>query len=173
MISKPMLSGTLENPSKLKFPTIASPKLDGIRCVKVNGKALTRKFKPVPNHYIRNWIEANLPDGIDGEIMIRNATFNEIQSGVMSEDGEPDFVFMAFDIESNEEFEDRLNNLYAFTFNALKNPTLSKHYGMVAHHPILTMDQLNEFEAKCLAEGFEGVMVRSPTGPYKNGRSTE
>ena len=28
------------------------------------------------------------------------------------------------------------------------------------------------FEATCLAQGFEGVMLRDPQGPYKHGRST-
>jgi DNA ligase-1 len=31
---------------------------------------------------------------------------------------------------------------------------------------------LIEYEAKCLVDGYEGVMVRSYDGPYKHGRST-
>ena len=29
------------------------------------------------------------------------------------------------------------------------------------------------FEEECLEAGYEGVMIRDPNGPYKNGRSTE
>ena len=33
-------------------------------------------------------------------------------------------------------------------------------------------EELAAFEVECLAQGFEGVMVRDPNGPYKCGRST-
>jgi DNA ligase-1 len=39
---KPMLATKCENPAALKFPVLATPKLDGIRCLKLGGKALTR-----------------------------------------------------------------------------------------------------------------------------------
>src|SRR5574343_1681886 len=97
MIKRPMLAETVDSIEILKYPVLVSPKIDGIRCIKVDGKALTRKFKPIPNHYIRNWIESNVPDGIDGEIIVNNCNFNEIQSQVMSEDGEADFKYLIFD----------------------------------------------------------------------------
>jgi DNA ligase-1 len=33
--------------------------------------------------------------------------------------------------------------------------------------------ELDAFEEKCLSEGFEGIMIRTPNSPYKCGRSTE
>ena len=57
-ITKPMLAGKCEQPESLNFPLLATPKLDGIRCLKINGRALTRSFKPVSNRFIREWIEA-------------------------------------------------------------------------------------------------------------------
>jgi DNA ligase-1 len=33
--------------------------------------------------------------------------------------------------------------------------------------------QLAAYEERCIQEGYEGVMVRDPAGPYKCGRSTE
>lgn len=170
MIQKPMLASTLEDASKLKFPVLASPKLDGIRCLKVNGKALTRKFKPVPNNYIREWLESNLPDNIDGEIMIKDSTFNQIQSGVMSEDGQPLFEYHAFDLVSEATFSDRYSRLQNLWSNLSE---CHDNLVVVPHVLISSIEELDTFEAKCLAEGYEGVMVRSPSGPYKNGRSTE
>ena len=38
---------------------------------------------------------------------------------------------------------------------------------------IHTPAELAAYEEKCLAEGYEGVMVRTPDSPYKCGRSTE
>jgi DNA ligase-1 len=174
MIQKPMLAATLKNIDELNFPVLASPKLDGIRCLKVNGKALTRKFKPVPNKFIRDWLESNLPDGIDGEIMIANATFNQIQSGVMSEDGEPEFEFHAFDLVTNScdtPFETRyklLQHVKPHQFQEHLQPLR-----LVPHVLINNQEELDAFETQCLAQGYEGVMVRSVKGPYKNGRSTE
>lgn len=171
MITKPMLAATLEDISKIKYPIIASPKLDGIRCLKVNGKALTRKFKPVPNHFIRNYIEANVPDGFDGEIMIRNATFNEIQSGVMSEDGEPDFEYHVFDYVKDSiahPYQRRLTQLYSWAYDN-KDPRIIA----VSTDYINNEEELMKAEAAYLAKGYEGLMFRSLESPYKNGRSTE
>ena len=38
--------------------------------------------------------------------------------------------------------------------------------------PVKTPEELTAFEEDCLAQGFEGVIVRKPDGPYKQGRST-
>ena len=72
LITKPMLAGKCERMNALSFPLLATPKLDGIRCLKIGGRALTRSFKPdlQPLH-TREWIEANLPDGVDGELIVK------------------------------------------------------------------------------------------------------
>jgi hypothetical protein len=85
-----MLAGKCEQPEELRFPVLATPKLDGIRCLKIGGKALTRSFKPVSNRFIREWIEANLPDGVDGELVVPGTTFSETSGHVGRESGEPD-----------------------------------------------------------------------------------
>jgi hypothetical protein len=64
-ILKPMLAGKLSSIESAKFPALCTTKLDGIRCLKLDGKCLSRTFKPIPNRYIRTWIEQNLPDGVD------------------------------------------------------------------------------------------------------------
>jgi DNA ligase-1 len=91
VIKKPMLAETCEDIAALRYPVYASQKVDGIRCLKVNGQAVSRKFKPIPNHHIRQAIERLCPDGMDGEIIIPGASFNQIQSLVMTEQGEPGF----------------------------------------------------------------------------------
>lgn len=168
MITRPMLAVSLEEESlsQLSFPMIGSPKLDGIRCLKVNGKALTRTFKPIPNHFIREYIENNFPDGLDGEVMIDGAHFNQISSAVMSRDGEPDFVFYAFDyVQSNldKPYQERLVDL-----SKLNDPRLK-----VLNHEVLSnIEEINQYENQCLDQKFEGIMLRLPSSPYKCGRST-
>lgn len=171
-IEKPMLAVAVEDLDSLKLPLFASPKLDGIRCLKVDGKALTRKFKPVPNHHIRNWIEANLPDGLDGEIMAPGVKFNDLQSLVMTEEGEPEFTFNAFDFlptdASNKLGFSERYLLLEEVVRKINNPQLV----LVKHIVIESLGQLQQVEEKMVAEGYEGVMVRSWDGPYKFGRST-
>lgn len=97
MIQKPMLAATLEDIKTVKYPILCTPKLDGIRCLIVNGKAVTRNFKSQPNTFIRKHLENNCFEGFDGELILEGKQFNEISSVVMSEDGEPNFIYAVFD----------------------------------------------------------------------------
>jgi DNA ligase 1 len=97
MIIKPMLAGNFtDRKDKLEFPIYISPKLDGIRCLKVNGEIVSRTFKLIPNNWIRETLKILLPEGADGEIITGN-TFSECSGNVMREDGEPRFYFYWFD----------------------------------------------------------------------------
>lgn len=95
MITKPMLAGAVTNFDNIKFPVLATPKIDGIRCLRINGKSLSRSFKEIPNRYIQEKM-AGLPDGLDGELVV-NGSFIKTVSGVMSKDGKPDFEYWVFD----------------------------------------------------------------------------
>lgn len=167
-IVKPMLAETLEDTSTLKFPVACTPKLDGIRCLKINGEVLSRKFKQIPNHHIRNLIANECPDTLDGELMIKGATFNQIQSGVMSEDGEPNFEYWVFDYVN----EHGISLPYSKRIENLDNLTLPSFCKKVIPNIVNNEGELLEIEQKWLAEGYEGVMMRSLASPYKCGRST-
>lgn len=173
-ITKPLLAYGLkeEDYGKLKFPVLCSVKLDGIRCVKEGGQALTRKFKKVPNRHIFSVLgKDGFPNGLDGELMLRkpDASFQEITSAVMSFEGSPDFVYWVFDYVSNgleEPYQKRVRNL-------LKSP-LAEFDNVKIVKPLLieNMDQLFAYEKKCVEKGYEGIMIRDPYGKYKCGRST-
>jgi DNA ligase-1 len=167
-ITKPMLASKCERPDLLPFPVLATPKLDGIRCLKLGGKALTRSFKPISNRFAREWIEANLPDGVDGELMLRDGTFSETTSAIGRRDGQPDFVFHIFDhvIGSiDSPYHERMTHL----------AELPDSVRIVKVLPILICNvaELAAYEEECIVTGYEGVMVRTPHSPYKCGRSTE
>ena len=49
----------------------------------------------------------------------------------------------------------------------------SRHLVFVTPTLVRNLAELEAFETKCLDEGYEGVMVRTPHSPYKCGRSTE
>ncbi len=167
-ISKPMLASKCERPDMLPFPVLATPKLDGIRCLKLGGKALTRSFKPISNRFAREWIEANLPDGLDGELMLRGGTFNETTSAIGARDGQPDFIFHVFDYVTES-----ISTPYRLRMEALA--ALPDSPRIVKVLPVLIRDAaaLAAYEEECITAGYEGVMVRTPNSPYKCGRSTE
>jgi len=167
-ITKPMLAGKCEHPDALRFPVLATPKLDGIRCLKIGGQALTRSFKPISNQFVRQWLEANLPDGVDGELTLRGGTFSQTTSAIGGRGGRPDFVFHIFDqVAGGTErpYAERMNDLAALPE--------SEHVEKVMPVRIANARELGAYEEECLSAGYEGVMVRDPAGPYKCGRSTE
>jgi DNA ligase-1 len=169
MITRPLLAATLEDINTLRFPVLATPKLDGIRVLKVDGKAVTRKFKPVPNTHIREMLEKYLPDGVDGEVMTPG-TFNDIQSKVMSFDGQPEFTFYVFDFvydDLNTPYWSRVANMIRYVYTTAP-------FKIVILEPveINSIEELLAFEEQCLSQGYEGVMIRQPDGKYKCGRST-
>lgn len=166
-ITKPMLAGKCERPEALSFPLLATPKLDGIRCLKLGGRALTRSFKPVSNRFVREWIEANLPDGLDGELVVKGATFSETAGHVGRAAGEPDFTFAVFDY-----VDGALDRPYAERMADLERLPAFGRVDKVLPVRLETQDELAAYEERCVGEGYEGVMIRTPHSPYKCGRST-
>jgi len=177
---KPMLAGKAPaDLSKLQYPLLASPKLDGIRCTIRNGVATSRSGKLIPNEYVREALRG-IPEGVDGELMVEGG-FNACQSLFMSRDKvEPNFWFFAFDWDAEDDpdciephyfaqggFRTRIAELVAWSEQVGHN-----NLHVVEHVEIDNPEDLAAYEAQCLAEGFEGVMVRDPDGPYKHGRST-
>jgi DNA ligase-1 len=169
-ITKPMLAGVLENVEQLTYPVLCTPKYDGIRCLKLDGKVVSRKFIEIPNRYIRKVLEA-LPDGVDGEIICPNKTFNETQSAVMTEDGEPVFTFVIFDYVKED--IKKAYDVRMWDLHTLKVPdSLTNIIEKAIPTAIYAAYQLVEYEADMVNAGYEGVMIRSEKGPYKCGRST-
>jgi DNA ligase-1 len=181
-IKKPMLAASMENSkgdpmsfSDLAYPLGASIKLDGIRCLRVDGKTLSRSFKPIPNQYIQRTM-AELPNGLDGELITYNPdgsrrTFNEIQGDVMSEDGEPNFKFEVFDFVYGDE-DDNLEIAYLQRIEDLKYIKLPDFCTKILPTIINNEEELLAFEEQAIADGHEGIMTRRLNGPYKCGRST-
>lgn len=168
---KPMLAEHAEM-ELIHFPMLASTKLDGIRAVVLNGQLLSRKLKPIPNKYTRSLFEHPEYEGLDGELIVGSPTdpkcFNKTTSGVMSEDGEPEVHFYVFDqipeycgMNSDTPFSKRYKDL-----------TPLDHVILVEQQLVSNYEELSSFEEKCLTEGYEGVIIKSPDSPYKYGRST-
>lgn len=172
-ISKPMLAGSFD-PNKAVFPYLATPKIDGIRFLMVDGVAVSRTLKPIRNQHIQKLLGQYLPDGIDGELTCGD-TFQSSSSAIMSIDGTPEFTCWVFDYLDPElthipDYDTRINHPVLTSLEvSAPNDLLIKvlRPQVVANH-----QELIDLEEIYLEDGFEGVMLRDPKGTYKFGRST-
>lgn len=152
-----------------KFPLLASPKLDGIRCLIVNGVAVGRSLKPIPNGYVQRLFGRAEFDGFDGELIVGETfgegVFQRTSSGVMSVDGTPDVTYNVFDTWAlfDMPFSERL---------AFVKQHVGERCNVVPQVEVTTVEQINELTDAYIEQGYEGLMLRRPNSPYKFGRST-
>lgn len=165
---KPMLSGKApEDLTKVKLPVVVSPKLDGYRCIVINGVACSRNLKPIRNKYVQSVLGNEKYNGYDGELIVGEPTsptcFRDTSSGVSSFEGEPDFKFYIFDkYDSPYGWSSRYSEL-------IEEERLIKVPHYICNHP----EEIIKYEEQFLDEGYEGLMIRGINSPYKFGRSTE
>ena len=164
---KALLAYTIEDTSSLSYPVLVSVKLDGIRCLVIDGVAYSRNMKPIKNEHVQACIGKPEYNGLDGELIVGHVfakdCYRKTNSGVMSKDGTPDFTYHVFDRwdMGDAPYLDRFNALATLPFVAV-----------VIQVQVDTEDVLLALEQGLLEKGAEGVMVRSLDGIYKNGRST-
>ncbi|NJK88106.1 MAG: ATP-dependent DNA ligase [Myxococcales bacterium] len=163
---RPMLAGKIASVDEVCFPVYCTPKLDGIRCLILGGEAVSRKLKAIPNRHVADALFLGV-EGCDGELMVPGATnFGETSSAIMSRDGTPVFEYHVFDLfTAPGGYLERMEVLKAI-------PLLRESLRLVLPVEIKDATELDAYEKRCLGEGHEGVMLRSPDGPYKHGRST-
>lgn len=161
---------------KLRFPVLASYKIDGIRAVIKDGLAISRNLKPIRNKFIQEYLQAWAPDGLDGELVVGGilGQFQQSTSGIMSGDGRPDFTYYVFDIWNvpGRDYETR----YALLQRRYGKPCRDAgYYRIKVLEQVLchNIEDLLAFETRALEMGFEGIMTRPLDSPYKFGDSTE
>jgi len=167
--------------SEVKYPVLASPKLDGIRAIVIDGEVKSRKLINIPNKHVQALLGQQALQGLDGELIVGNPcdpdAYTNSYSGVMSEDKIPEFKFYVFDMvpellgfePPNREFNTRLNWVRQWM---LDHSTYGHLVEVVPHVLIYSAEELIAYEEKMVALGYEGVMIRDPKGSYKYGRST-
>lgn len=152
-----------------------SVKLDGIRCIILNGKALTRTLKPIPNKHIRASIEAmGLPDGYGGEIVILDErgvpSFQLAQSQVMAFEGTPDYKFVVFETINHPQVLDwviRSGEDAVYDGPPEGNPGL--YY--IRTWKVTTLEQVYSAFSKYVALGYEGLIIKETGKSYDRTRS--
>lgn len=156
--------------SKLRYPVLASPKLDGIRAFVQNGVVVSRNNKPIPNATVQKLFGKPVFDGLDGELIVGDPTaptvFRDTTSMVMSDNGTGPVHFNVFDyITKRMGFDSRLE----YAWQRIRGKA---NLELVEHVWCANKDSVELNEKKALDEGYEGLMIRDPYMEYKHGRST-
>lgn len=169
---KPMLAAEADL-NKLRFPLLASAKLDGIRAIVQNGVVLSRSLKPIPNKFVQDAF-CHL-EHLDGELIVGDpcskTVYRDTVSHVMAHDKTGfDLRFYVFDHVQNpsERYQNRLVQVNRRSRPVLNNTSTITH----PQHVVTCLDTLLTLEQKLLDQGYEGLILRDPDAPYKFGRST-
>ena len=177
---KPMLASAAEL-DKVRFPVFASAKLDGVRCLSIEGQPMSRALKVFPNKQLQEMFDVYGLHGFDGELIKGPPNVNDVLSktisAVMTEDKPHDepIDYYIFDRWNSVDVEYWRRVIAIGDELALMNV---EQYGLdlrlMVHPNILVhdMDQLLEVEKSFTEQGYEGLMIRDPDGKYKYGRST-
>jgi DNA ligase-1 len=170
-----MLAGKCSDVEALKYPVLISRKLDGVRATVQGGVLMSRSLKSIPNVNVQRKF-SSLKEGVDGELIVGDPrapdAYRKTVSVVMSDDKPLDWQggdgvqYHTFDLFGAQGFEQRLKGMQSAVKGA---PGVVP----VEHILIANSAELEAAEADWLAQGYEGVMVRSLGGPYKQGRTSE
>lgn len=168
MTFKPLLASPADL-DNLRFPLMASAKLDGVRAIVKDGVVLSRSLKKIPNLHVQSTFGNAEFEGFDGELIVSTPTsktcYTDTVSGVMRVSGTPDVRFYVFDDitwpkRGYYERRPRLGN------------HICPHLVEVTQNIVHTLDELLRMEERHLTLGYEGLILRDPNAPYKFGRST-
>ncbi len=154
--------------SALRFPLLASPKIDGIRALIMNGVVMSRAKKPIRNNYVQALFGRSEYDGLDGELCVGPPTAPDLMQKTMAVtriEGEPDVTFHVFDRWDQP--------TVPFDVRAVSIRSATPRVKILTQTLVCSQYELDVYEAENLALGYEGVMVRDPEGLYKYGRATQ
>jgi DNA ligase-1 len=148
--------------NELIYPLFVSPKYDGIRAHVLGGTVWSRTGKRIPSEQVQD--EFSHLEGYDGELIIGSPTdstvYNRTQSHVMSASKPHDDL-----------------RFYVFDKVILNAPYFLRYAQIEGEYKVPQIEAINpgevlELEKEFLSQGYEGVMLRSITGRYKEGRAT-
>lgn len=180
MNTKPMLACDAVE-SKIAFPCIAQPKIDGVRGLNMHGALTGRSLKQHANTYTTTFYSQDEFMGFDGELAAEHECHPDLcritTSAVSTILGTPYTLWHLFDYI----VEDTMDLAYAHRYGMLchrvqrlreTHPALAERLRVVPMHVCTNMEELLALDDKWLDMGYEGTIVRNPSGLHKQGRST-
>ncbi len=157
---------------KVRYPLFVSPKIDGVRGIVVHTVLTSRSGETFPNLHAQRTFSKKAFEGFDGEFTLGPAyadnVFRVTNAAMASHSGEPDLTYWVFDEWSHSgPFWRRFECVERYV-NSMNLPNVK----VVPHTLAHSRQAVEECYLTVTAAGYEGVMLRDPEGPYKNGRST-
>lgn len=172
---KPMLAKQFhQHRDKVQFPVLVQPKIDGIRLLWDGQQTSSRTGKDsltVPPAVLaelnRGWRDWPL----DGELYCSELTFEEI-SGTLRRHSESSQLvriqYWIFDFPFDRPYRDRVGMLSTTFIQKTGAWPEGLHYPLilVPTWKADSFEQIDLLQVNCIAQGYEGIMVRDPKASY-------
>lgn len=173
---KPMLASDADL-TKIRFPVMVQPKIDGVRGLVINGKLVGRSLKTHRNEHVTKLFSDPLLEGFDGELFYGDDPTHpelcRLTSGALSRiEGEPPITFNVFDwchpSVIHLDYSWRMQKLWDYMDGLSPAFPLRMAATVMAY----TLEELEAHDSMYLERGYEGTIIRDPKGTHKQGRST-
>lgn len=173
------------------FPLYASPKVDGIRAYIDNGVVWARSNKAIPNRWIQELLPMYLPAGVDLELGVGNFAdqthFSNTTSVVMSDCKSIENLHVYIldyvdpvgcEIRRYAERITYINRWWNATKQALSLDTkigtmqwaAQWNTSVLSPVKLTKPSQVPLYLDQCIRSGYEGIVLRRPSGGYEFGR---
>lgn len=174
MAIRPMLALDA-NKVKVRLPMIGQPKLDGFRCLMTASGPQARSGDPFINRNLAALVkDQEWPIGLDGELCIGpptdQACIQRTTSALNSHHGSLEgLTYNVYDLWDRPglAFEYRMQILERM----ISDINLSTSIRLVSNEAILSYSDVDNFELRMLALGYEGIILRSPIATYHHNRA--
>lgn len=162
----------------IDYPLYGSPKLDGIRALCDGTQVLSASLKLIGNAYVQKCLSHDCYEGFDGELVVglpycadeEDDVFYRTSGAIRKKSGEPDFKFYVFDdfTETKKTYDYRWMELLQGMPEIHCLPFIVVLEQRILNSP----EEVLAYEKECVEKGYEGIMIRRGSAPYKEGRAT-
>lgn len=172
MIKRFFKGAQLEDLTKAQFPVFASRKIDGFRCL-IADSPLTSRLSRFPNEHFHTTLSniTSRESPLDSEAVVGRrrgpGVLQRTSSGLTSKSGSPDFTCWVFDQPGPGGFAERLDRARRLVRD-IGHPQVR----FLKHRLIERLEDLEDYIDESLSLEYEGVMITSPSAPYKQGKGT-
>lgn len=159
--------------SNIKYPTLATPKVAGVRCLTLSdGHPVDVDYDDIPNRYIREQLSLYGVGGLDGVLTITGELDQAVVEAAVNDlEATPTFEFHVFDLWAlqTEEYHKRADIITSIL--PMPRPHMIRVLSPVI---VYDMDGLVKYWDTCVDRGYDGVVIRDPGAPYvRTGRPAE
>ena len=170
---KPQLADNYD-PNNIQLPTFAQPKIDGVRGLNLDGNLVGRSLKAFKNKALTAKFSHPKYQGLDGELAFGEETSGSLcrdtTSAVNTINGPADgFVWHVFDLVTEETIKLSYHERYSLLVKKVEE--LDEDFiKLVPYFSLKSSAEVEEYDEKNLAAGYEGTILRNPNSLYKEGR---